>query len=84
MDKLKRFLQTTLGSKVDQQSIKQTPYTLQVKYDDRIDVDLLVSPFWAKPSELYQFLREVPESNRIRLVRPYQINFVFCSNQRTR
>ncbi len=73
LNKLERFLRETLGQKIDRQSIKQTPHAVQFKYDGKIEVDLLVSPFWDSHYDLYEFLQTIPESKRFRLVKqgPY-------------
>ena len=41
-------------------------FSYQVSRGVSIDVDLLVSPYWNNQHEFYNFLREVPQGERIR------------------
>ena len=56
------FLSTTLGRKFE--LIKSTPRMVQFRYDRKIDVDLLISPFWSSRDELYQFMRTLHKDDR--------------------
>ena len=59
---LRDFLSTTLGRKFE--LIKSTPHMVQFHYDRKIDVDLLISPFWSSADELYQFMRTLHKDDR--------------------
>ena len=63
LEKVKSFLQKSFGG-----SFEETPHAVQVEYGGKIDVDLLLSPYWSDPHQLYDFLRQVPEAKRFRLV----------------
>ena len=65
--KLKEFLQQTLGRKFKLDG--QTPHAVQFVYDGKIEVDLLLSPCWSNPKQLYDFLRTVPKAKQFRLVK---------------
>ena len=44
---------------------KMTKRSVQFRYKDKVDVDLLVSPYWNSKDEFYEFLRdEVPCDRR--------------------
>lgn len=43
---------------------KRTKFSVQFKFDDIIDVDLLVSPYWNNQHDFYDFLRGVPKEER--------------------
>lgn len=66
LEKLKHFLQQSLGRKFKLDQL--TPHAVQFEYEGKIDVDLLLSPYWSDPHQLYDFLRQVPEAKRFRLV----------------
>lgn len=59
LDLLTRFLQSapTLHEKV--YGLKQTTYSVQFTYKGYIEVELLVSPFWYRPDDLYGFLNRL-------------------------
>ena len=63
LEKMKSFLQRSFGG-----SYKLTPHAVQFKYDGKIDVDLLLSPYWSDPDQLYKFLGQIPEAKRSMLV----------------
>ena len=63
LEKMKSFLQRSLGG-----SYRLTPHAVQFKYDGKIDVDLLLSPYWSDPHQLYKFLGQVPKVKRSMLV----------------
>lgn len=65
LGKLQHFLQQSLGRKFKLDQL--TPHAVQFQYDGKIDVDLLLSPYWSNQHQLYNFLRQVPEANRFRL-----------------
>lgn len=66
LEKLKHFLQQSLGRKFKLDQL--TLHAVQFEYEGKIDVDLLLSPYWSDPHQLYDFLRQVPEAKRFRLV----------------
>ena len=41
-----------------------TPCALQFTFKGYLEVDLLVSPFWQSPKQLFDFLHTVPEDGR--------------------
>lgn len=62
--KLHNFLQTTLGGRYYGFN-KMTQRSVQFNYKGKVDVDLLVSPYWSSRDEFYTFLlREVPSYQR--------------------
>ena len=57
LKKLHAFLQKKEGYSFK----KMTKRSVQFRYKDKVDVDLLVSPYWNNKHEFYSFLRdEVP------------------------
>ena len=59
--KLHAFLQNKQGYSFK----KMTKRSVQFRYKDKVDVDLLVSPYWSNKDEFYMFLRdEVPRDRR--------------------
>lgn len=59
--KLHAFLQNKRGYSFK----KMTKRSVQFRYKDKVDVDLLVSPYWSNKDEFYMFLRdEVPRDQR--------------------
>lgn len=64
LEKVKSFLQKSFGG-----SFKVTPHAVQFEYGGKIDVDLLLSPYWSDPHQLYKFLGQVPQAERSKLVR---------------
>ena len=57
--KLHTFLQNTLGR--NYRYTRMTERSVQFNYKGKVDVDLLVSPYWNSKDEFYTFLlREVP------------------------
>jgi len=69
LNKLQAFLEQTLGRKF--KYTNKTQHAVQFVYDGKIEVDLLLSPYWSNPRLLYDFLRTVPEDKRFRLVKEY-------------
>ena len=65
LEKLKHFLQQSLGRKFKLD--KMTPHAVQFEYGGKIDVDLLLSPYWSDQHQFYDFLGQVPEAKRFRL-----------------
>ena len=63
--KLHDFLQNTLGR--NYRYIRMTQRSVQFNYKEKVDVDLLVSPYWNNKDEFYTFLlREVQAYQRDR------------------
>lgn len=58
LEQLKTFLNRTLGI-----SAEITPHSVQFDYN-HLEVDLLVSPCWHNPNQLYNFLKTVPINKR--------------------
>lgn len=57
---LERFLRRHKGVEIK----KTTPHAVQFRYNDLIEVDLLVSPQWDDIPHLCKFLNKVPEDRR--------------------
>ena len=66
LKEMKVFLRQSLGEKFKLDQL--TLHAVQFEYSRKIDVDLLLSPYWSNPKQLYDFLRHVPEAQRSRLV----------------
>lgn len=66
LDMLDSFLKETIASKYTYK--RTTRFAVQFLYDGKIDVDLLVSPYWGEvPQPLYRFLEnEVRPKERFR------------------
>ena len=43
-----------------------TEHCIQFQYNNKINVDIYVSPYWRVPSELYTFLQSIPRKERSR------------------
>jgi len=69
LNRLKTFLQQTLGWRF--RFDKKTPHAVQFVYDGKIEVDLLLSPYWSNPRLLYDFLGTVPKDKHFRLVKEH-------------
>ena len=61
---MRNYLDKKLPSKLSERD--QAPHAVQFKYDGRIDVDMLISPHWREPSELYRFLQSIPQGQRFK------------------
>ena len=59
---VQRFLDWKLPANITER--ERTPHSFQFKYNMKLDVDLLVSPFWRDQHHLYEFLNSVPEDKR--------------------
>lgn len=57
-DHLERMLPGQIKERI------MTSRSLQFKFDDYIDVDILMSPFWREPKKLYMFLQQITPENR--------------------
>lgn len=62
--KLHAFLEKTLGDWYH--FIRMTKRSVQFRYKDKVDVDLLVSPYWDNKDQFYTFLLRVPPDQRDR------------------
>ena len=62
LKKLERFLRECRGVQIK----KKTPHSVQFTYNDLIEVDLLVSPWWDSVVQLTEFLDKVPVEKRFR------------------
>lgn len=65
LGQLKLFLEETLDED-DIEDISRTVHSVQFTYKEWIEVDLLVSPKWDYPADLYNFLGTVPKHRRFR------------------
>jgi len=61
LDRLQQFLETQ-HRRV--RITNRTNHSVQFKFDDIIDVDLLVSPCWSDQQEYYDYLRSVRVEDR--------------------
>ena len=59
---MQKFLDKNIGDNITEK--QRTTHSSQFKYEGETDVDVFVSPFWKKPSDLYQFLQGIPEEDR--------------------
>ena len=66
LSQLKGFLQKEYGG--DFVVEKEGTHSLQFRFRNNIDVDLLVSPFWGQrePTQFYRFLKTIPRDQRDR------------------
>ena len=64
LDKLHAFLSQHFGVKYE--FTKKSQYSLQFRFHNDIDVDLLPSPYWEKPEELHRFLENKTDDQRQR------------------
>lgn len=52
------YLDRKIPSKTSQK--RRTAHSIQFLYDRKVDVDMLISPFWSEPRKLYEFLETIP------------------------
>ena len=64
LKKLDRFLSSHFPH--DYTEAKQTAFSLQFRFHNDIDVDLLPSPYWSSPEELHRFLEDIKDEKRRR------------------
>ncbi len=69
------IVETYLDRHLSGQITEKSPNSLLYKFkfgiahqSNKIDVDLLVSPYWDKPEDLYRFLLQIPKNKRSMLV----------------
>lgn len=62
LDILQRFLDRKQPGKLSERN--RTQISLQFRFDGKIDVDMLVSPLWSCPGELYNFLTKISFEKR--------------------
>lgn len=65
---LKELIERVDGVTLMRQS-KQFSVQFSFDYNHQgspVDVDLLISPYWNNPEELYNFLRSVPQEERMK------------------
>lgn len=82
LEVFKEFFLEKFGDRVEVEKV--TEHAVQFKYNDEVDVDVLVSYQWATPQEpgpekLYQFLRTIPEDKRFTFsvgASRWQVDFV--------
>lgn len=65
---LQTFLETKFGA-----DVRKTIHSVQFTFNGKIDVDLLVSPYWKDQQELYRFLNRVPKDRQSEYVCMYTI-----------
>ena len=59
---LESFLNRNLPKSLTERKI--TSWLFQFKFEDKIDVDMLVSPFYREPHTLYRFLQGIEPGQR--------------------
>ncbi len=61
LKKIHSYLQTKLGGKYTMQEISSIAVKFRCEKDDgtTIDIDLLLSPFWATPNDQFTAMRQV-------------------------
>lgn len=57
-------------------NVDEKPHAISFSFNQRIDVDMLISPYWREPSELYKFLKDIPQSERFK----YKYNHLRFAN----
>ena len=62
LDILIRYLDRKLPGQLHDKD--RTPFSIQFKFENKIDVDMLVSPLWREPSAFYHFLETIEPRNR--------------------
>lgn len=62
IDIVQQFLDRKLDGRIADRH--RTIHSSQYKFDGRLDVDMLVSPFWREPDGLYQFLQSIAPGDR--------------------
>ena len=62
LEKLKKFLSRHFGK--DFKFDKTSPFSLQFRFHNDIDVDLLPSPYWETPDQLHRFLEDKAECDQ--------------------
>ena len=64
LSKLERHLDGNNPGKLTNKEKK--PHAIKFEFDRRIDVDLLISPYWRECSDLYRFLQRIPQGQRFK------------------
>ena len=64
LQKLDQFLELQL--RTSYVKTRMTLRSVQFTFKDKIEVDLLVSPYFEKPKDFYEFLKSVPHDERDR------------------
>lgn len=62
LDKLRTFLSRHFGNNFIND--KTSPFSLQFRFHNDINVDLLPSPYWETPNQFKTFLQSIQESDR--------------------
>ena len=62
LDKLRTFLSRHFGNNFIND--KTSLYSLQFRFHNDINVDLLPSPYWETPNQFKTFLQSIQESDR--------------------
>ena len=62
LDMLIKYLERRLPGQLFDKH--RTVHSVQFKFENRIDVDMLVSPFWREPSAFYHFLGTISPKDR--------------------
>ena len=62
LDRLIRHLEREFPGQIFE--IHRTVHSVQFKFENKIDVDMLVSPFWREPSAFYHFLETTNPRDR--------------------
>ncbi len=62
VEQLHKFLKNELGHNYNYTGMTQR--SVQFNYKGKVDVDLLVSPYWANQHSLYRFLQSIPQQKR--------------------
>ena len=64
LDRMDRFLRRRLQN--EYQFVRKTSFSIQFKFHNEIDVDLLLSPYWEKPEELHLYLLDLKQSDKMK------------------
>ena len=70
ISKLKHFIKQLRGVQLQNHGGYAEHYSVQFTYkvsdSVKIEVDLLVSPYWERPQDFYTFLMTIPQENRMK------------------
>lgn len=65
LDKMDRFLRRRL--QMSYKFVRKTSFSLQFKFHNDIDVDLLLSPYWGEnPDKLHRYLEDLKQKDKMK------------------
>ena len=60
---MERFLDRKFLGRISERD--RSDWLLQYRFDDKIEVDMLVSPFWRDRHDFYHFLQRIDPGKRL-------------------